>query len=120
MSIFECDYLLNILKIKPLTQASIKFLKMSQCDSGLEHDPSTPYVCCARNDNSLGFQTKERQSIPLTPSDSISYRESSNYPITKITDIKNELLPKQSECGREFIENRIYSGQVSLIKMFGL
>ena len=119
MSIFECDYLLNILKVKPLTQASIKFLKMSQCDNGLEHDPTTPYVCCARNDNSLGFQTKERQSIPAISSDNISYRESSNYPITKM-DNSNELLPKQSECGREFIENRIYSGQVSLIMLFDL
>lgn len=116
ISIYECDYLLNILSSNSLTQQSITFLKLSQCDSGQLTTKTTPHVCCARNDDSLIFETggddgiQEKSFVAQSAvntevldekDDSIIYKSSST------------LLPKTNECGREKIENRIYSGQVS-------
>jgi hypothetical protein len=118
VSIYECDYLLNILTSNSLTQQSITFLKLSQCDAG-RITKNIPHVCCARNDDSLiladisageGIHDKSFDApsainratlFEKNKDDSIIYKSS------------NSLLPKTNECGREKIENRIYSGQVS-------
>lgn len=113
VSIYECDYLLSILTSKSLTQQSVAFLKLSQCDAG-QITRNIPHVCCARNDDSLMLHPNAGDGIhdkffsapsaasSASPDDSIIYRSA------------NSLLPKTNECGREKIENRIYSGQVSL------
>lgn len=114
VSIYECEYLFKILTSNSLSQQSITFLKMSQCDAG-SITRTGPYVCCARNDDSLMLNPNAGNGIydksanaPSAPSLSI---ENSDDSI--IYKSSNSLLPKTNECGREKIENRIYSGQVS-------
>lgn len=119
VSIFECDYLYKILISKSLTQQSITFLKMSQCDAGAITG-RVPHVCCARNDDSLmmgqedagaGIHDKSLDAKSAINSAS-SYENTDDSIVYKSS---NSLLPKTNECGREKIENRIYSGQVSLL-----
>lgn len=118
VSIYECDYLLDILSSKSLTRQSITFLKMSQCDPG-RFTRNIPHVCCARNDDSLilrpytgddeGLHDKSFSAPSAVSTD--AFRENDDGSI--IYKSANSLLPKTNECGREKIENRIYSGQVS-------
>lgn len=119
VSIFECDYLYKILTSKSLTQQSITFLKMSQCDS-TKITGRVPHVCCARNDDSLmlgqndagaGILDKSLHA-PSAISSASSYENTDDSIVYKSS---NSLLPKTNECGREKIENRIYSGQVSFL-----
>ena len=116
ISIYECDYLLKILSSNTLTQQSITFLKLSQCDSG-HITKSIPHVCCARNDDSLmfgqhaGHGISDKSFRPPPISNSASSEENKDDSI--IYKSSNSLLPMTNECGREKIENRIYSGQVS-------
>ncbi|CRK94579.1 CLUMA_CG008079, isoform A [Clunio marinus] len=113
VSIYNCDYLLKILASKSLTQQSISFLKMSQCDGGSSQ--SVPHVCCARNDDSLIFGHQPDEGIQekffKAPSASNNRASVDNEDDSIIYKSSNSLLPKTNECGREKIENRIYSGQ---------
>lgn len=117
VSIFECDYLLNILSSKSLTQQSITFLKLSQCDAGRITE-GVPHVCCARNDDSLMFGPNTGDGINdkslSAPSAVNTASLDDNKDDSIIYKSSNALLPKTNECGREKIENRIYSGQVSV------
>lgn len=114
VSIYECDYLYNILTSKSLTQQSIAFLKLSQCDAG-RITRNIPHVCCARNDDSLMLNPNAGNGIHdksyNAPSSAVNSASSDDSIINKSA---NSLLPRTNECGREKIENRIYSGQVSL------
>jgi Regulatory CLIP domain of proteinases len=116
VSIYECDYLLNILSSNSLTQQSIRFLKLSQCDAG-RISKDIPHVCCARNDDSLMFGPNAGEGLhdkSLTaPSAVNTVSSDENKDDSIIYKSSNTLLPKTNECGREKIENRIYSGQVS-------
>ena len=112
VSIFECNYLFNILTSKSLSQESITFLKLSQCEAG----PTTgniPHVCCARNDDSLMFNPHAGDGIHDKSLDAPSASSEENQDDSIIYKSSSSLLPKTNECGREKIENRIYSGQVS-------
>lgn len=116
ISIYECDYLLNILSSNSLTQQSITFLKQSQCDSGQLTTKTTPHVCCARNDDSLIFGTGGNDGIQeksFVAQSAVNTEVSNEKDDSIIYKSSNTLLPKTNECGREKIENRIYSGQVS-------
>ena len=121
ISIYQCDYLLNILSSKSLTQQSITFLKLSQCDAG--RITNMPHVCCARNDDSLILRPNAGDGIydkSFDAPSAINSAESSDESHGDDDDSiiyksSNSLLPKTNECGREKIENRIYSGQVSLL-----
>lgn len=122
ISIFDCSYLLDILKQKPLTQQSIRFLQQSQCDAGFPISNNIPYVCCARNDDSLILQPTAATAVQpqsdikdKATHDDIFSSENENFD-DSIDSASNSsgLLPSRSECGQEFIVNRIYSGQVSL------
>lgn len=117
VSIYECEYLLNILSSNSLTQQMIAFLKLSQCDAG----PvvlNVPHVCCARNDDSLMLSPNAGDGLhdksSAAPSAVNTVSSSKNKDDSIIYKSSNSLLPKTNECGREKIENRIYSGQVSL------
>lgn len=116
VSIYECDYLLNILSSKSLSQQSITFLKLSQCDAG-RINRDTPHVCCARNDDTLVSRPASNAGVGIhdksldAPSAIDAW--SANKDDSIIYKSSNSLLPKTNECGREKIENRIYSGQVS-------
>lgn len=114
ISIYECDYLLNILASNSLTQQSIAFLKLSQCDAG-QDTTNNPHVCCARNDDSLmlGPHDGLHDKSASAPSALHTASSSENNDDSIIYKSSNSLLPKTNECGREKIENRIYSGQVS-------
>lgn len=91
---------------------------MSQCDG--DSSSNAPHVCCARNDESLNWRpapTKTSSSHER----SFSAQSSQNFAVSNEhqdgsiaykTVGTNNLLPKGGECGREFIENRIYNGQV--------
>jgi hypothetical protein len=92
---------------------------MSQCDvDSIEND--TPHVCCARNDESLIIQSSQT-AVALAP----NQQQQQQQPLSSALFGKmtmgdsdesieeNALLPNRSECGREHVENRIYSGQVS-------
>lgn len=119
VSIFECDYLYKILTSKSLTQQSITFLKMSQCDAGAITG-RVPHVCCARNDDSLMMGQKDagagiHDKSLYAPSAISSASSKENKDGSIVYRSSNSLLPKTNECGREKIENRIYSGQVSLL-----
>lgn len=123
MSIYDCEYLLNILTSKSLTQQSVTFLKLSQCDAGLL-PRNVPHVCCARNDDSLmlghspghrvddGIRDKFFNAPSATNSASSEHKDDAI-----IYKSSNSLLPKKNVCGREKIENRIYAGQVSLLSL---
>lgn len=113
VSIYECDYLLNILSSKSLTQQSIAFLKLSQCDAG-HITRNVPHVCCARNDDSLIWESNAGDGIHDKSFDAPSAINTAEKDDSIIYKSSNSLLPKTNECGREKIENRIYSGQVSL------
>lgn len=98
------------------------FLKRSQCDGGPGGIPpgGIPHVCCARNDDSLIFGLSDDNQINGKSFDLPSVQPVANVvPQSEYTDdsiiykSSNSLLPKHNECGREKIENRIYSGQVS-------
>jgi hypothetical protein len=110
---------------KPLTQQSIRFLQLSQCEAGAVED-SIPHVCCARNDDSLILQpatdggTTSALSTTTAAYDSDTIDENLDDSIVSQNTTGSGLLPDRSECGREFIENRIYSGQVSAIVGFFL
>lgn len=115
VSIYECDYLLGILTSNSLTQQSIAFLKLSQCDAG-RITRNIPHVCCARNDDSLMLHPNADNGIHDksfdAPSAVVNTASSDDSIIYKSA---NSLLPKTNECGRVKIENRIYSGQVSFV-----
>lgn len=115
VSIYECDYLLDILSSKTLTRQMVMFLKLSQCDAG---PANTPFVCCARNNDSLILRpyTGEDDGIhdKFFPAPS-AVSPAASVDGSIIYESANSLLPKTNECGREKIENRIYSGQVSLL-----
>lgn len=131
ISIYECDYLLNILSSKMLSQQSIRFLQLSQCEpvaneSGKNNNKNVPHVCCARNDDSLilqlstggAIQTQTQappssSAIFITTYDSATDDENSDDSIVLPNANDTGLLPGKNECGVELIENRIYSGQVS-------
>lgn len=118
VSIYECDYLLDILSSNSLTRQMVMFLKLSQCDAG-RATRNVPYVCCARNDDSLVLQQNTGQDDGIHdkffPAPSAVSKEASSESNdgSIIYKSANSLLPKTNECGREKIENRIYSGQVS-------
>lgn len=114
VSIFECDYLYNILTSKSLTQESITFLKLSQCDGG-HITKNIPHVCCARNDDSLMLGPYAGNGIHDKSLDAPSATSEENTDDSIIYKSSSSLLPKTNECGREKIENRIYSGQVSCL-----
>ncbi|CAG9806541.1 unnamed protein product [Chironomus riparius] len=120
LPIYNCDYLLNILRAKPLTQQTIRFLQMSQCDAGWPVEENIPYVCCARNDDSLILQPTTADAPPqpsaLLPKISTQTANFDDYEDENTDDSisfqnSTDLLPNESDCGREYIENRIYSGQ---------
>lgn len=117
ISIYECDYLFKILTSNSLSQHSIMFLKRSQCDGGPNGQGNIPHVCCARNDDSLIFGSSAGDGIYDksfdAPSAVNTEPPSENRDDSIIYKSSNSLLPKTNECGREKIENRIYSGQVS-------
>lgn len=117
VSIHECDYLLNILVSKTLTQQSITFLKLSQCENSRQESSETPSVCCARNDDSLVLRPDAGEGIHEKSLDAESAvniaAPGANKDDSIIYKSSNSLLPRKNECGREKIENRIYSGQVS-------
>jgi hypothetical protein len=123
LPIYNCEYLLNILRAKPLTQHAIRFLQMSQCDAGWSVQENIPYVCCARNDDSLILQpitadvTKPPQPSAILPKISTQAVNFDDYDDENSDDSisfrnSTDLLPNDGDCGREYIENRIYSGQV--------
>jgi Regulatory CLIP domain of proteinases len=118
ISIYECDYLLNILKSKSLTQQSIKFLQLSQCSNHHhEQNKSVVFVCCSENNHveSVGNLNKNENSAAFN--DELQQQEirvrtpNSN---DSIIDDRNQPFDQTIHCGREKIENRIYSGQVRL------
>lgn len=122
ISIFECDYLLNILKSNSLTQHSIKFLQLSQCINVHERQRSSSvaFVCCADNNNnhveSIDNLNKNENSafsnIFLQEQQDIRARNSNDSIIDDINKPSDHTIV---HCGREKIENRIYSGQVRFI-----
>lgn len=118
VSIYECDYLLDILTSNSLTQQSITFLKLSQCDAG-RNTQNIPHVCCARNDDSLMLSPNAGDDDGIhdksldAPSAVNTAASDENRDDSIIYKSSNGLLPKKNECGREKIENRIYNGQVS-------
>lgn len=114
VSIFECDYLYNILTSKSLSQESITFLKMSQCDFG-RTTRNIPHVCCARNDDSLMLPPYAGDGIHDKSLDAPSASSRENKDDSDVYRTSNSLLPRTDKCGREKIENRIYSGQVSCL-----
>jgi hypothetical protein len=99
---------------KSLTQQAITFLQRSRCDAG-PIDSGVPYVCCARNDDSLILQQQSStdEGTASALSTTAAYDENIDDSIVSRNTNDTGLLPDRSECGREFIENRIYSGQVS-------
>lgn len=101
---------------KPLTQQSIRFLQLSQCDAGAVSN-NVPHVCCARNDDSLILEpiSSPQQLTTEAPS---AFTALKNVEISDDSIKYNKLLPNRSECGREQIENRIYSGQVRIFFSF--
>ena len=121
LPIYNCEYLLNILRSKPLTQQSIRFLQLSQCDAGWPVQENIPYVCCARNDDSLILHPTTADAPPqhsaFLPKISTQTNSFDDYDDENSDDsisFRNltDLLPNEIDCGREYIENRIYSGQV--------
>lgn len=129
ISIYNCNYLLDVLRTKPLTRQSITFLQLSQCDPGWPVFNNIPYVCCARNDDSLILEPIAPAVQPSAIPQQIKAREKSadfgnefddDENLDDSIDSRNSsgLLPNGSECGREYIENRIYSGQVSVHKCY--
>lgn len=79
---------------------------------------NVPHVCCARNDDSLMLSPNAGDGLhdksSAAPSAVNTASSSENKDDSIIYKSSNSLLPKTNECGREKIENRIYSGQVSL------
>ena len=114
--IYNCEYLLNILRSKPLSQQSIRFLQLSQCDAGWPVQNNIPYVCCARNDDSLILQPTGAvvSQPPQTSAVENNFDDYDNDDSDDSISFRNstDLLPNEGDCGREYIENRIYSGQV--------
>jgi len=111
VSIYECDYLFNILRSSSLSPQSVSFLKMSQCNGGNQY---IPHVCCARNDDALLLSPNAATAAADLAPETIAFETSNeNFDDTIIYKSSTGLLPQQSECGRESIENRIYSGVVS-------
>lgn len=116
LSIYECDYLLAILMSNTLSQQSIKFLQLSQCNFGA-FDNGVPYVCCARNDDNLTLlsDTTTVTQVPALSANSAMIRKSNERKFDDDSIVMrrlNGLLPDRSVCGQEIVENRIYSGQV--------
>lgn len=118
LSIYNCGYLLNILQSNSLTQETIRFLQLSQCDA--ETDNKVPHVCCARNDDSLIFDfdmnATHLPALSAVFEDSKAIKKEKGDNLDDSIDSTKawfNLLPSRSECGRETVENRIYSGQVS-------
>lgn len=116
VSIHECDYLLNILKSKSLSQQSIKFLQMSQCNI-YDRSRFAAFVCCSQDSQNQrvtgddGFASAENvspwQRISSSTTENVRFNDS-------IINYRNQPDDNISlECGKEKIENRIYSGQVS-------
>lgn len=96
---------------------------MSQCDAGWPVEENIPYVCCARNDDSLILQPttadapQPPQPSAILPKKSTQVDNFDDYDDENSDDSisfrnSTDLLPNERECGREYIENRIYSGQV--------
>lgn len=123
VSIYECDYLLNILKSKSLSQQSIKFLQMSQCNN-YDRRKFAAFVCCSQDSSSSRNQrvTGDIDSIDSAENVSLRQRISSSDDKTTVNVRLNDSIinyrnqPDDNismECGKEKIENRIYSGQVS-------
>jgi hypothetical protein len=116
LSIYDCEYLLDILKSNTLSQQAIKFLQLSQCNAET-FDNGVPYVCCARNDDNLTLPsdtTTEAHSPALSANSAMIRKSNERELVDSIVSDKrlNELLPDRSECGVEVVENRIYLGQV--------
>lgn len=116
LSIYDCGYLLDILQSNTLTQQSIQFLRQSQCVPEEDGNP-TPHVCCSRNDDNLTLQSNMNKThLPALSAvfTNVTITEegenvdastaSSNFFLT--------MLPNRTVCGKETVENRIYSGQV--------
>lgn len=125
LPIFNCGYLLNILQSNSLTQETIRFLQLSQCDAETA-DKTVPHVCCARNDDSLildsDMNTTHLPALSAVFEDSKAIKKEKGEHFDDSIDSRKgwfNILPSRSECGRETIENRIYSGQVSKISLFG-
>lgn len=119
ISIYDCGYLLNILKSNSLTHETIRFLQLSQCAAETS-DNKVPHVCCARNDDSLildsDMNTTHLPALSAVFEDAKAIKKGKDLD-DSIDSTKGwfSLLPKRSECGLETVENRIYSGQVSSI-----
>lgn len=118
--IYECEYLFDILKSNTLTQQSISFLRLSQCDAEMAEN-TTPHVCCARNDDNLTSQSHNVNKTQLTALSAIfmdtktmnEQREERQFDDSIFSrKIFMKILPDRSVCGKETIVNRIYSGQV--------
>lgn len=108
VSIYDCDYLLDILKSNMLTQQSIRFLQLSQCDATEGIANTTPHVCCARNDDNLTSQF----NINSPPASSALFTSAQTLREEDDSIVSSRYTDDRMECGREMVEHRIYSGQV--------
>lgn len=114
VSIYDCQYLFDILQSNTLTQQSIRFLQLSQCDAEVL-DNNIPHVCCAKNDDNLTSQSDMNKahlpalSALFTNSETI--KDLDDFVVSESKNSR-KILVDRSICGRETIEHRIYSGQV--------
>lgn len=121
LPIYDCGYLFDILKSNTLTQQSIQFLRQSQCVAEMAGN-TTPHVCCSRNDDNLTLQSNMKKThLPAlsavfikteTISKEIEERESDDAS-TASKKLFLKMFPNRTVCGKEAVENRIYSGQVN-------
>lgn len=122
MPIYECDYLFDIIQSRPLTSASLRFIKASQCNNKVTSD-NTPIVCCSQaNDENDSDERKPEQNYYGGGFRQFNYAQSFNRrrlgpPHTApLVKTRSNLL--NEECGRESIGNRIYSGDDTEIHDF--
>ena len=125
MPIYECDYLYDIIQSRPLTSASLRFIKASQCSNRVAPD-NTPIVCCyksisnypkpnsAEKKQDFNYYGGSFRQFDYSPNLSRRKFEIQNdSPSTKsISNLLND------ECGKESIGNRIYSGDDTEIHDF--
>lgn len=121
LAIYDCGYLLDILQSNTLTHQSIQFLRQSQCTAEMVGDP-TPHVCCSRNDDNLTLQSNMNKihlpalSAVFKNNVTISKENEEGENVDASTASKkliSKMFPNHTVCGKETVENRIYSGQVN-------
>lgn len=122
MPIYECDYLFDIIQARPLTSASLRFIKASQCNNKVTSD-NTPIVCCSQaiDDNNESSERNPDHNYFGGGTKQFNYPNFSRrkllVPYTApIIKTRSNLL--NEECGRETIGNRIYSGDDTEIHDF--